>query len=149
MYVFTYSSKPIQFRRYTQARICLGKFPEPFQYDNKRMFPPCKWTSTSFTPKKQLWFWKWIITRKNFKHLNDLKRLQSNHFFLSESQELVIFNNIFIIAIEANYPIYLKRKIGNHLNYISLPTKETIRNNLQHSIRLLPFHYLSIKKACR
>lgn len=80
-------------------------------------------------------FWKQIITRKIFKHLNDLKSLQSNHFFLSESQELVIFSNIFIIAIVANYPIHLQRKIGNHLNYISLPTKETIRNNLKHSIR--------------
>lgn len=40
------------------------------------------------------------------------KNLQSNHFFLSESQELIIFNNIFIIAIVANYPIHLQRKIG-------------------------------------
>lgn len=39
------------------------------------------------------------------------KKLQSNHFFLSEPQELIIFN-IFIIAIVANYPIHLQRKIG-------------------------------------
>lgn len=84
------------------------------------MFPSMQMNLINLTFRKQVHFWKWVITRKIFKHLNDKKPNQNKKkppkpvkplFPISylSLKNYFSFSNIFIIAIVASYSIHLQR----------------------------------------